>query len=60
MRFQIYRDKKGEYRWRLRAGNCRIVATSGEGYRRKRSLLKTLHAILFCFRSYQPLIEDLT
>jgi uncharacterized protein YegP (UPF0339 family) len=33
--FQIYRDKKGEFRWRLRAGNGKIIATSGEGYKAK-------------------------
>lgn len=32
MRFQIYKDKKGEFRWRLRASNGKIVADSGEGY----------------------------
>ncbi|WZO98416.1 DUF1508 domain-containing protein [Isosphaeraceae bacterium EP7] len=33
--FQIYSDKKGEFRWRLRAGNGKIIATSGEGYKAK-------------------------
>lgn len=36
MKFHIYRDRKGEYRWRLKAKNGRVIATSGEGYRRKR------------------------
>ncbi|HEV2296853.1 MAG TPA: DUF1508 domain-containing protein [Tepidisphaeraceae bacterium] len=31
-KFQIFQDKSGEYRWRLRAANGQIVATSGEGY----------------------------
>ena len=31
-RCQIYRDRLGEWRWRWRAGNNRIVADSGEGY----------------------------
>jgi uncharacterized protein YegP (UPF0339 family) len=30
--FELYRDGKHEYRWRLRAGNRRIIADSGEGY----------------------------
>jgi uncharacterized protein len=34
-KFYIYRDAKGEYRWRLRVGNGRIIADSGEGYVRK-------------------------
>lgn len=32
MRFVIYSDKRGEWRWRLVARNGRIVADSGEGY----------------------------
>ena len=31
-KFQLYRDAKQEYRWRLRARNNRIIADSGEGY----------------------------
>ncbi len=34
-RFQIYRDSRGEYRWRLRAANGEIIADSNEGYIRK-------------------------
>jgi uncharacterized protein YegP (UPF0339 family) len=30
--FTIYRDSAGGFRWRLRAGNHRIVADSGESY----------------------------
>jgi uncharacterized protein YegP (UPF0339 family) len=30
--FQIYKDKSGEYRWRLRADNYEVVADSAEGY----------------------------
>lgn len=29
---EIYRDEKGEFRWRVRAANGRIVADSAEGY----------------------------
>lgn len=35
MRFEIYRDRKGEWRWRLKAGNGRKIANSGEGYKRR-------------------------
>jgi uncharacterized protein YegP (UPF0339 family) len=35
MKFHIYQDKRGEWRWRLKARNGRIVADSGEGYVRK-------------------------
>ena len=30
--FEIYKDSAGEFRWRLRAKNGRVIATSGEGY----------------------------
>ncbi|GAI67558.1 unnamed protein product [marine sediment metagenome] len=31
-KFQIYTDRAGEYRWRLRADNNEIISDSGEGY----------------------------
>lgn len=34
-RFEIFQDKKNEYRWRLRAANNKIIADSGEGYKKK-------------------------
>lgn len=36
----VYRDRSGEWRWRLRASNSRIIADSGEGYKRKSSAKK--------------------
>lgn len=30
--FEVYEDRRGEWRWRLRAGNRKIVADSAEGY----------------------------
>jgi uncharacterized protein YegP (UPF0339 family) len=34
MRFEMYRDAAGEYRWRLRHDNGNVIAESGEGYKR--------------------------
>lgn len=31
-KFQLYKDKAKEYRWRLRADNYEIIADSAEGY----------------------------
>ena len=31
-KFQLYKDRKGEYRWHLRARNGEIIADSNEGY----------------------------
>ena len=30
--FIVYKDKKGQHRWRLLAANGKIIADSGEGY----------------------------
>ena len=32
-KFQIFKDKAGEYRWRLRANNNETIADSAEGYK---------------------------
>ena len=37
--FQVFKDEAGEWRWRLTAGNNRIVAVSGEGYGRREDCL---------------------
>lgn len=29
---EVYVDAKGEWRWKLRASNGRVIADSGEGY----------------------------
>jgi len=33
-KFEIYKDKKGQFRWRLLANNNQVIA-SGEGYTTK-------------------------
>jgi uncharacterized protein YegP (UPF0339 family) len=35
MRFELYKDNAGQYRWRFVATNGRIIATSSEGYKAK-------------------------
>jgi uncharacterized protein YegP (UPF0339 family) len=34
-KFEVYKDKRGEYRWRRRATNGNIVGASSEGYVKK-------------------------
>jgi uncharacterized protein YegP (UPF0339 family) len=33
--FEIYEDAKKEFRWRLKAANGQVIATSGQGYKAK-------------------------
>lgn len=37
MKFHIYKDHKGEWRWRLKAANGKTVADSSEGYSSKQA-----------------------
>jgi len=36
---QVFKDRKKQWRWRARAGNRQIVATCGEGYKRRRDCM---------------------
>ena len=35
LKFELYKDARGAFRWRLKAANGRVVATSSEGYTTK-------------------------
>lgn len=45
MKFQIYIDEVGEFRWRLIARNGNIIAESGEGYKKKADLKRSIKSI---------------
>ena len=45
MTFEIYKDRKEEFRWRLKAANGNIMATSGEGYKAKADCQKAIETI---------------
>lgn len=47
----FFRDRKKEWRWRLKAPNGRIVATSGEGYKRIAGAVKGFNAAIATFQS---------
>ena len=44
-KFEIYKDKAGKYRFRLKAGNGEIVA-SGEAYETKASAKDGVQAVI--------------
>jgi uncharacterized protein len=45
MKFEVYKDKKGEHRWRLRHANGNILATASEGYAAKASAMKCIENV---------------
>jgi len=47
---EFYPDKSGDWRWRIRARNHRIIAEGGEGYETKAG----------CVRAYERLAHYMT
>lgn len=45
MKFKIYRDKLGAFRWSLLASNDRIFADSGESYLRREDVLRAVASL---------------
>ncbi len=44
-KFEVYKDAKGEFRWRLVASNGQIIATAGESYKAKASALAGIESV---------------
>jgi len=45
-KFRIYKDNWKQWRWRLVAGNGKIVADSAEGYRNRRDIRRMIEKIM--------------
>jgi uncharacterized protein YegP (UPF0339 family) len=43
-KFEIYKDKKGDFRFRLVASNGQVIATS-QGYKSKASCMKGIDSV---------------
>ncbi len=57
MKFEVYKDGKGEYRWRLKASNGQIIATGGEGYKQKASCLNGITRVKEAGAKDAPVVE---
>lgn len=55
MKYEYYKDKRGEWRWRLKAANGQTIAVSGEGYVNKSD---ALHGIDLVKSSSQASVEE--
>lgn len=56
-KFEIYKDKRGEFRWRLRADNNQVIA-AGEGYASKASCKNGIASVKK--NAPKAKVEDLT
>jgi uncharacterized protein YegP (UPF0339 family) len=43
-KFEIFKDRRGEYRFRLKAPNGRIIAVS-EGYKYRKNVLRGINSV---------------
>lgn len=57
-KFELYKDQKGEFRWRLRAANGQEFACSGQGYASKESAKAGIEAVKK--NALKAIIEDQT
>lgn len=55
MKFKLYKDRKGEWRWRLVSSNEKVIADSGEGYVNKQGCLQ---GIALVKQSYNATVEE--
>jgi len=46
MKFHVYQDLKGEWRWRLVADNGRIMADSAEGYVSESNVCRAISTLI--------------
>jgi hypothetical protein len=44
-KFEIYKDKAGEFRWRLIHTNGEVIANSGEGYKAKANAINGIESV---------------
>lgn len=59
MKFHIYQDARGEWRWRLKARNGRIVADSGEGYVRQGNAVRAAEMVREVIRRHvAPIVVE--
>lgn len=58
LKFEVYRDSRDAFRWRLKAANGRIMATSSESYTAKANCRSAIETIQRGAASAK--VEDLT
>jgi hypothetical protein len=56
--FVIYKDKKGEFRWKLVHTNGQTIADSGEGYKAKEGVKNGIKSVME--NAAKASIEDTT
>lgn len=58
MKFKVYKDEAGEFRWTLYAVNNKKLADSAEGYKQKKDCLNGLSKVMAT--TEKTIIKDVT
>jgi uncharacterized protein YegP (UPF0339 family) len=58
LKFEVYKDKAGEFRWTLKGGNGEKLATGGQGYKAKEDAKKGLELLTKADRDKFEVYED--
>lgn len=56
--FRVFKDKAGQWRWRLVARNGKIIADSGEGYTRERDAMRAAQRVATMIQTEAVAIEN--
>src|SRR4051812_17547059 len=43
--FEVYKDKGGDYRWRLRTQNTKVIASGGQSFSSKQSCVDSIESV---------------
>jgi len=55
LKFELYREPNGDWRWRLKSRNGNVIADSAEGYRQKSAALNGVSLVRGAYAA--PIIE---
>ena len=58
MKFELYRDRKKLWRWRLRARNGKVIADSAESYKRVSDCLRGINMVRLGTDLLTPIEEN--
>ena len=56
MKFEYYEDTAGEWRWRLKARNHKIIAVGGEGFTTKDACIESILLVQECCNGEQTVM----
>ena len=58
IKFTVYKDKHGEFRWRATHGNGKIIADSAEGYSKRGSAFRAANALVTAIQDGLGVVAD--